>query len=339
MRLRWLLLPALLATTALPAAARASDVIVQGTTDVRDAGLLDDVIVPGFQQAYPQYKLKYIAVGSGQALTNAEAGQGDAVLTHSPEAEQEFVKGGWSLGPFGKPVFYSDYVIVGPKDDPAGVFRTAAHDTARAFELIALAGAAGKANFVSRGDESGTNAKEKDIWKLTSIGLDLSGAPGSGGKDAAWYHEANSGQAATVQVAEQCPFKGGGCYDITDRGTFNRLVKNGSVANLQVVSDTNDASARGGENLLLNEFRAYVVNPRKVRSENVAGAKAFVAYLHSPSFRSQMATYPTRAQPAFSTHPPPRTTSVTGVSDLLPQVVAEISTRWSLMTLALVHRS
>jgi tungstate transport system substrate-binding protein len=338
-RLRSLLLPLLLATAALPAAAHASDVIVQGTTDVRDAGLLDDVITPGFKLAYPQYKLKYVAVGSGQALTNAEADAGDAVLTHSPDAEQQFVKAGYSATPFGPPVFYSDYVIVGPKDDPAHVFAQAPHDAVRAFELIALAGAAGKANFVSRGDDSGTNAKELDIWKLTSASLASSGEPGAGNNDASWYHKANAGQAATVQVAEQCPFKGGGCYDITDRGTFNRLAKSGSVGNLQVVSDTNDAAARGGRNLLLNEFRAYVVNPRKVHSVNVAGAKAFVDYLHSPAFRSKLPTYPSAAQPAFSVHPPPRSVSVTGIEKLFPQLVAEISTRWSLLTLALVHRS
>src|SRR5205085_1917683 len=81
---RRLALVALLGSLVLPSFAHASDVIVQGTTDVRDAGLLDDVIIPGFQKSYPQYNLKFIAVGTGQALTNAEAGQGDAVLTHAP---------------------------------------------------------------------------------------------------------------------------------------------------------------------------------------------------------------------------------------------------------------
>src|SRR2546423_5623099 len=80
--------------------ALATDVLVQGTTDVRDAGLLDDVITPGFQAAYPQYTLKYVAVGTGQALTNARAGQADAVLTHAPTQEADFVKAGYSFEPF-----------------------------------------------------------------------------------------------------------------------------------------------------------------------------------------------------------------------------------------------
>ena len=168
-----------IAALAAPAAAHASDVIVQGTTDVRDAGLLDDVIAPGFKAAYPQYTLKYVAVGTGQALTNAQAGQGDAVLTHAPTLESTFVANGFSDERFGRAIFYSDYVILGPKNDPAGVLSGAAHNSAQAFQLIAAAGAAGKANFVSRGDNSGTNVEEKAIWQLTTgVPLIASGQDG-----------------------------------------------------------------------------------------------------------------------------------------------------------------
>src|SRR6201999_3499560 len=106
MRAKSLLL-ALVALLLLPVAARASDVIVQGTTDVRDAGLLDDKIIPEFQAANPQYTVKYIAVGTGQALTNAKAGQGDVVLTHAPTQEIDFVKQGYSYEPYGRAIFYS----------------------------------------------------------------------------------------------------------------------------------------------------------------------------------------------------------------------------------------
>src|SRR5262245_61667940 len=178
--------------------ALATDVIVQGTTDVRDAGLLDDVIVPGFQAAYPQYTLKYIAVGTGQALTNARAGQGDAVLTHAPTQESDFVNAGYAFEPFGRAIFYSDYVILGPANDPAGVFTGAPHDAAKAFELIAAAGDQGKADFVSRGDNSGTNTQEKIIWALTTVGRNSTEEPGSGARsNPSWYHRAGLGQAAT----------------------------------------------------------------------------------------------------------------------------------------------
>jgi tungstate transport system substrate-binding protein len=297
---RLALLTLLISALAAPAAAHASDVIVQGTTDVRDAGLLNDVIVPAFQNKYPQYTLKYIAVGTGQALTNAEAGQGDAVLTHAPTQEAQFVQGGFSDAPFGRAIFYSDYVIIGPASDPAGVFANAPHDAAHAFELIAAAGQAGTANFVSRGDNSGTNTEEKAIWKLTSgVSLTSSGEPGTGTTNASWYHKANNGQAQTVQLATQCPFTGGGCYDITDRGTFNNLVSHNAISGMKIVADKNDPSARGGMNLLVNSFHAYAVSPQKFPNANHAGAVAFLNFLTSKEFQARLATYPTAAQPAF----------------------------------------
>lgn len=288
----------------LVAPAGATNVVVQGTTDVRDAGLVDDVLVPGFHAAYPQYDLQYIAVGTGQALTNARAGQGDAVLTHAPTLEQQFVLDGYSAEPVGRAIFYSDYVILGPRNDPAAVGSAAARDAVRAFELIAQAGAAGQANFVSRGDNSGTNVEEQQIWAQTQgVPLIAKGSgraePGTGSTNPSWYRKAGGGQAATVQVADQCTFPGGNCYDISDRGTFNRLVANGAVSNLKVVAERNDPNARGGQNLLVNPFHAYAVDPAKVPSANLAGALAFLDYLTSPALQNRLASYPTAANPAF----------------------------------------
>lgn len=292
------------------ASAQASTVIVQGTTDIRDAGLLEDVIVPGFQAAYPQYALKYIAVGTGQAITNAKAGQGDALVTHAPTLEKAFVEEGYSLEPRGRAVFYSDYVIPGPLGDPAGVLAAAPHNAAHAVELIAKAGEEGKANFVSRGDNSGTNTQEKAIWKLTSVELNKKGEPGPAGteEDAPWYHRAGIGQAETVILTQQCPFSGGGCYEMTDRGTFNRLVSNGSVTELKVVSQNNEAGAPGGANLLTNPFTAYAVNPAKVSGVNVEGAKAFLDYMTSEALQAQLASYPNATSPAFFADAHPRIT-------------------------------
>jgi tungstate transport system substrate-binding protein len=280
--------------------AKGADVIVQGTTDVRDAGLLDDVIVPGFHAAYPQYTLKYIAVGTGQALTNARAGQGDAVLTHAPTQEADFVRDGYSYEKSGRAIFYSDYVIIAPASDPAGVRTKAPHDAAKAFELIAAAGAQGKADFVSRGDNSGTNTEEKIIWGLGNVAKNAKGEPGSGtSANPSWYHKAGLGQASTVQLASQCPFSSRVCYDITDRGTFNRLVNLKAVTNLVVVADKNAVSARGSRNLLVNSFHAYAVNPSKVSKVNLQGALAFLNYLQSVDFQARLASYPNRRQPAF----------------------------------------
>ena len=300
--MRRLVVPTLLLAGVCGAATPAvgSDVIVQGTTDVRDAGLLDDVIVPGFKAAHPKYTLKYIAVGTGQALTNARAGQGDAVLTHAPTQEADFVKAGLSYESFGRAVFYSDYVILGPASDPAGVRTKAPHDAAKAFELIAAAGHQGRADFVSRGDNSGTNAEEKIIWGLSSLAKNAKSEPGSGASaNPSWYHKAGLGQAATVQLTSQCPFSSRACYEITDRGTYNRLLSLKTVTNLVIVADRNRASARGSRHLLVNAFHAYAVNPAKVSKVNLQGALAFLDYLQSAGVQTRLASYPNRGQPVF----------------------------------------
>lgn len=297
----------------LAPAALASTVIVQGTTDIRDAGLLEDVIEPGFHAAYPQYELKYIAVGTGAAIANAKAGQGDALVTHAPTQEKLFVEEGYSLEPRGRAVFYSDYVIPGPLGDPAGVLAGAPHNAAKAFELIAKAGGEGKANFVSRGDNSGTNTQEKAIWKLTGVELNTKGEPGPAGttENFTWYHKTGTGQAETVLNTQQCVYTGGGCYEMTDRGTFNRLVANGAVTELKVVCDRNEANAPGGINLLTNPFSAYIVNPAKIPGVNVDGARAFNDFLTSATFQSMLANYPNSTSPAFfaDAHPEIRITS------------------------------
>lgn len=301
---------------AAPASAGASTVIVQGTTDVRDAGLLEGVIEPGFHAAYPQYDLKYIAVGTGQAIANAKAGQGDALLVHAPTQEKTFVEEGWSLEPRGRAVFYSDYVIPGPLDDPAEVLARAPHNAALAFQLIAKAGEEGKANFVSRGDKSGTNTQELLIWKLAAeqpgseVEVNSAGEPLKAGTSevAPWYQKAGLGQAETVKLAQECPFTGGGCYEMTDRGTFNRLISNGSITALKVVSQTNEASAPGGQNLLTNPFVVYAINPAKLPgvNVNVEGAEALVEYLTSEEFQAKLASYPNTSEPAFFADAHPR---------------------------------
>ena len=306
----------ILVVLALPGAALgATEIVVQGTTDTRDAGLVDDVIVPGFQAAYPQYTLQYIAVGTGQALTNAKAGQGDAVMTHSAPLEAEFVAQGYSYEPVGRAVMYSDYLIAAHNEDPAGVEAGARHDAVHAFELIAAAATAANAVFVSRGDNSGTNVQEQLMWGLTSgVPLHPVGPAGSGrmepdgngdgtGTDVpGWYKKAGVGQAATLKVAEQCnfpPASATACYDLTDRGTFNRQVATGAIAGMKVASDENSPNARGGTTLLLNQFNAYVVNPAKVPTVKLEGALAFLDYMTSGDFQTRLTSYPNTQQPAF----------------------------------------
>ena len=133
------------------APAAASDVRVEGTTDTTDSGLIQDVIQPGFQAAYPQYTLQYHATGTGAALTDARAGQADAVLTHAPSSEAQFVQDGFSVEPFGRATFYNDYVLIGHDADPANILGADPHDAIGAMEAIATAGQAGNATWISRG--------------------------------------------------------------------------------------------------------------------------------------------------------------------------------------------
>lgn len=298
-----------------------STVVVQGGTSPTDSGLLQAVIEPGFARAYPQYRLKYVSAGTGQAITNAQAGQADAVLTHSTTAEASFVAAGYSEEPGGRLVMTSDFVTVGAEGDPAKVADGPKGDVTAAFREIAQAGGAGKADFVSRGDESGTNVKELVIWKQAGIPLNTKGEPGTPGTttDAAWYHKTGSGQSANLQVTEQCPFASGACYTLTDRGTFNAVASRGVADHLTVLSSGNTGTgAIGGADLMANPYHAYAVNPKKFPNLhlNLRGALAFLDYLTSVEAQDRIGAYPTRANPAFVpdarpvirvVHPVPRT--------------------------------
>lgn len=286
-------------------------VVVQGGTTPTDSGLLQAVIEPGFAAAYPQYRLKYVSVGTGQAVTNAENGGGDALLTHSDVLEDDFVAKDYSYEPGGRLVMTSDFVTVGPAPDPAGLQAGPAHDVVVAYREVAAAGDAGRADFVSRGDASGTNTKEKAIWKLAGVPLDSAGEPGTPGTStaAAWYHKTGKGQGDNLVVTDQCPFSSGACYTFTDRGTFNTVTANRAVTRLRVVSEQNTAAgAKGGVSLLTNPYHAYAVNPAKEAGVNLPGALAFLNYLTSPATQDAIAAFPSRAAPAFVPDAIPRVT-------------------------------
>jgi tungstate transport system substrate-binding protein len=283
-----------LAGAATAGAQQKRPLIVQSTTSVRDSGVLDQLITPQFERRFPQYDLKFVAVGTGQAITNARAGQGDVLIGHSPALEQQFVRDGFSYEPIGRTVMWNDFVIVGPASDPAGIFRAARNDAVSAFEAIAAAGAAGRANFVSRGDNSGTNTKERDVWGLSRIGHNARNEPAG-----AWYHRAGLGMADTLRLTQQCPFAGGGCYTITDRGTLQQLTNNRAITGLRTVMDDQSGRARGGQNLMLNVYNVYAVNPAKFPSVNLQGALAFLDFMTSRAFQDAIARFPSRQRPGF----------------------------------------
>jgi tungstate transport system substrate-binding protein len=279
--------------------ARQQDLVVQSTTSVRDSGLLDELITPRFERRYPEWNLKFVAVGTGEAITNARSGQGDVLIGHSPPLERQFVRDGFSHEPIGRTVMWNDYVVVGPATDPAGVLAAARNDAVGAFEAIAAAGAAGGAHFVSRGDDSGTNTKEREIWGLSGVTRNSANEPAEGSGNPAWYHKAGLGMADTLRLTQQCPFSGGGCYTLTDRGTLQQLTGNGAITALAIVMDAQSASARGGRGLMLNVYNVYAINPEKYPAVKLDGALAFMDFLTSRGFQSALARFPSRRQPGF----------------------------------------
>jgi tungstate transport system substrate-binding protein len=287
------------------AAPATEDLIVQSTTSVRDSGLLEQLIAPQFKRRFPQYNLKFVAVGTGQAITNARAGQADVLIAHSPALERQFVTDGYSYEPVGRTVMWNDFVIIGPASDPAGVLKRARNDAAGAFEAIAAAGTAGGAHFVSRGDDSGTNTKEREIWSLSRVAHTARNEPAG---PPSWYHKAGLGMADTLRLTQQCPFSGGACYTITDRGTLHQLMSNRAITALSIVMDSPAATARGGRNLMLNVYNLYAISPRKYPGVRLRAALAFMDFLTSKAFQDALATFPSARRPGFFPAALPRLT-------------------------------
>jgi len=219
-------------------------IILATTTSVQDSGLLD-VLVPAFEER-SGYEVKVIAVGSGAALAMAERGDADAVFVHSPAAEQRLVDAGHLVE--GALVMANDFVIVGPAADPAGVGE--ATSLADALRRIASTGP-----FVSRGDESGTHAKELELWR--TAGID----PG----EVRLREETGQGMGATLNVANEKR-----AYTLTDRATF--LVLRDEL-DLEVLF--------AGDPALANPYHAYVVNPDRHPKVRAEGAREFVRFLTS----------------------------------------------------------
>ena len=220
------------------------ELILATTTSTQDSGLLD-ALVPAFEKQY-DYKVKVIAVGSGQALALGEKGEADVLLVHSPKAEEEFMSAG--NGEDRLLVMHNDFVIVGPSSDPAGI--SSAGSAAEALALVAGEGEA----FISRGDESGTHSKELSLWEKAGL------APGG-----SWYQETGQGMGASLGVASE---KQG--YTLTDRGTYLALRDD---LDLEVLYE--------GDAALNNIYHVIVVNPEKHSEVNAEAARAFAEFLTS----------------------------------------------------------
>jgi tungstate transport system substrate-binding protein len=241
----------------LPACAAPAqkNLILATTTSTQDSGLLD-VLIPVFEKK-AGYFVKTIAVGSGQAMTMGQKGEADVLLVHSPDAEKKFMAEGNGVNRL--IVMHNDFIVIGPSADPAAI--KGAASTVEAFKKIASAGSI----FLSRGDNSGTHAKEQGIWKAAGIKPE-------GQK---WYQQTGLGMGQTLNVAAE---KRG--YTIADRGTWLSMQQK---LGLPILKE--------GDPILLNVYHVIQVNPAKWPKVNADGAKAFSDFMLSAETQGIVKTF------------------------------------------------
>lgn len=215
------------------------------TTSTENSGLLA-YILPDFEKRY-NAQLHVVAIGTGQALEIASRGDADLVLVHARSKEEAFMEAGHGL--LRKDVMYNDFLIIGPPDDPAAI--SGLTDAALAFTKIAEA----ESTFISRGDESGTHAKELQIWE--KAGLEPKGS---------WYTSAGAGMGAVLTMAQEK-----GAYTLTDRGTY--LVRTLEGLDLPILVEADP--------ILFNPYGIIIVNPETHPGVNSELAKKFVEWLTS----------------------------------------------------------
>ncbi len=243
-----------MASSALAAGPAQRNLILATTTSTQDSGLLD-VLIPIFEKK-TGYFVKTIAVGSGQAMAMGQKGEADVLFVHSPDAEKKFMAEGSGVNRL--LVMHNDFVVVGPPADPAAIKGT--KSSTEGFKKIAAG-----ALFLSRGDNSGTHAKEKGIWK----------AAGMNPEGQKWYQQTGLGMGQTLNVAAE---KKG--YSLADRGTWLALKK---TLGLDILME--------GDPLLLNVYHIIQVNPARWPKVNADGAKAFSDFMVSAETQRIIATF------------------------------------------------
>ncbi|HYG97675.1 MAG TPA: substrate-binding domain-containing protein [Terriglobales bacterium] len=236
------------------------------TTSTENSGLLK-VLLPPFEK-HCSCKVDVIAVGTGKALKLAEAGDVDVVFVHARKLEDKFVAAGFGVNR--RDVMYNDFVILGPADDPAGV--RSVKTSSDAFKAIANK----QATFISRGDESGTHQKEKDVWR--SAGLQPAGS---------WYRSAGQGMGEVIMMATEQQ-----AYTLSDRGTYN-VFKHGKT-DLKVLFEN--------ESGLRNPYGVIAVNPKKFPSVKYELAMKFIDYLTGSQGQAIIAGYKVAGDPIFFTN-------------------------------------
>jgi tungstate transport system substrate-binding protein len=246
--------------------AEEQSIVLASTTSVEASGLLTNIL-PRFT-AKTGIKVNVVAQGTGKALDTARRGDADLLLAHDPEAEQKFMDEGH--GSTRRQIAWNDFIVVGPSADPAHV--RGGHDSVAAFKAIASV----QAPFVSRGDNSGTNAAELRLWRLTGQMPDAS-------KDK-WYRDIGGGMGQALNAASAMA-----AYTLADRGTWLSFNNKGPLT-----------IAIEGDPRLINRYNVIELNPQKHAGTKLAAAKEFADWLVSTDGQQAIGAYQVNGQQLFN---------------------------------------
>ena len=249
-----------------PVSAQDKSIVVSSTTSTQDSGLFG-YILPLFKQK-TGIEVKVIAQGTGQALDTGRRGDADVVFVHAKSAEQKFLAEG--LGVKRYPVMYNDFVLIGPKSDPAGV--KGMKDVAKALQMIKDK----QAPFISRGDRSGTHLAELALWNKNA-GIDIEKEKGP------WYKSIGQGMGAALNAASAT-----NAYVLSDRGTWISFKNKGDLA-----------IAVEGDKLLFNQYGVILVNPEKHPNIKKDLGQQFIDWLVSPEGQKAIADYKINGEQLF----------------------------------------
>jgi tungstate transport system substrate-binding protein len=251
--------------------AEKDQIIVSTTTSLYETGALD-ALKTRFESNYPEYNVSFISQGTGLAIETAKNGDADMILVHNPSQELGFMAGGYGIN---RKIFaYNFFIIVGPESDPAEI---AGRNPLDALMIMAEKGSSGEAIWVSRGDNSGTHSKEKNLWTATGLDLEALKTEKTEGSSDTWYIEAGAGMTATLQLANQKD-----AYTLTDVATYLKNYANGNIELVKVVDS--------GE-VTLNVYSAIVCNPEQNPRKMYEGSMIFLRFLVSDEVQTMLVNF------------------------------------------------
>jgi tungstate transport system substrate-binding protein len=248
-----------------PASAQDKSIVVSSTTSTQDSGLFD-YLLPIFKQK-TGITVKVVAQGTGQALDTGRRGDSDVVFVHAKAQEEKFLAEGQGVKRF--PVMYNDFVLIGPKNDPAGI--KGMKDVAKAMQTLKDK----KADFISRGDRSGTHSAELRLWKAAGVDIEKDKGP--------WYKAIGQGMGAALNTA-----KASEAYVLSDRGTWIHFKNKGD---LQILVE--------GDKRMFNQYGVMLVNPAKHPNVKKELGQQFIDWLISPEGQKTIANYKINGEQLF----------------------------------------